>query len=349
MYQQDRTWGDSYTDQVKNILSPLMIYLAEILVAPAYKDNKCATDFTVRLKGSDIAVRIRRADQPYRDLTIRSRRANGTKTELAKVKEGHGSHYFYGWTDENNVIAEWIFVDLDKVRTTGLLSKPRKEITNKDKQTSFISISIQELEEAGCLIDKRINTPGSPLRLISRIETALAAIDQTINTPEQEKPIIYIDPDMQAAEEEMERRETEAILMSLASCLICDKAFHSTTSYGICPQCWSKDRLREFDRWQNACTKATRANLSVSLTLLDWLTILSECTGKCAYCRVDWFSAIHMEDDTKGLVKGNVVPICKVCLEYKKIGWMSAIKRVRDYLDHGIPLFDPVEIEDFTL
>lgn len=156
MYQLDREWGDSYVSQVTRILTQLLPYLVEINTASIEMDTKCATDFTIKLKGGNVAVRLRRPKYDFRDLTIRALRDSGSKTELAKIKEGHGFRYFYGWIDKNNRIAEWILVDLDKVREMGLLDKKRPLIDNYDG-TYFIAISIAELEESDCLILSQLN------------------------------------------------------------------------------------------------------------------------------------------------------------------------------------------------
>lgn len=156
MYQLDREWGDSYVSQVTRILMQLLPYLVELDTASIEMDTKCATDFTIKLKGGNIAVRLRRPTCSFRDFTIRALRDSGTKTELAKIKEGHGFRYFYGWIDKNNRIAEWILVDLDKVRETGLLEKERPLIPNYDG-THFVPIDIEELDEAGCLIIYQLN------------------------------------------------------------------------------------------------------------------------------------------------------------------------------------------------
>lgn len=160
-YKQDREWADTYEDQVLRILTQLMPHLVMLYVASDEKDKKEATDFEVKMKGGSIAVRLRDMKEcRWRDLTIRSRRigkvqtGKDVKTELAKIKEGYGFRYFYGWVDENGIIAEWILVDLDKVRSSGLLDKQRQEIPNTDRTTWFIAIKIWELRNAGCLIEQ---------------------------------------------------------------------------------------------------------------------------------------------------------------------------------------------------
>ncbi len=154
-YSHDRKWQDFYASQVMDILKPLTPYCVELAVAPAEEDNKHATDFEIKLMGGSIAVRLRRPDCVYRDLTIRAKRDTGVKTELAKIREGHAFRYFYGWTDTRHIVAEWMLVDLDKVRTAGLLEKKRSFIPNGDG-THFIQISMRELEITGCLIKQNV-------------------------------------------------------------------------------------------------------------------------------------------------------------------------------------------------
>ncbi len=153
LYKRDREWGDSFESQVLSIFHTLLPHLAVIAIASEEKDNKYATDFEVKLVGGTIAVRLRRSNCGYRDLTIRARRDSGTKTELAKIKEGHAFRYFYGWTDDNNTISEWILVDLDKLRMTDLLD--RRLIPNGDG-THFIAISVNELQDTSCLIASQL-------------------------------------------------------------------------------------------------------------------------------------------------------------------------------------------------
>lgn len=155
MYRSDRDWGDSYEHQVTAMLTRLLPHLAKIEVAPTSLDQKCATDFTLTVTGGHIAVRLRRATCGFRDFTLRALRDNGTKTELQKIKEGYAFRYFYGWTDYNRKIAEWMLVNLDTLRSSGLLDKPRKFIDNRDG-THFLPISIPELREAGCLMAEEI-------------------------------------------------------------------------------------------------------------------------------------------------------------------------------------------------
>jgi hypothetical protein len=157
-YPTDRGWADTLESQVLNILKVLLSYVVVLSVASVEADTKRATDFEIKLRDGTIAVRVRRMkDCSKRDLTIRSRRKDNIKTELAKIKEGHASRYFYAWVDEQDTIREWMLVDLDKVRSMGLLEKPRAEIPNKDKDgnpdgTAFIYIPFRELRNNDCIL-----------------------------------------------------------------------------------------------------------------------------------------------------------------------------------------------------
>lgn len=157
MYRRDRHWETGYVEKVRAVLRTLVHHCVRIVVASSEKDMKEATDFNVEMMGLAIAVRLRRPDCRFRDLTIRADRSNGAKTELAKITEGFASRYFYGWIDDHDEIAEWILVDLDKMRDSGLFTVPRKPRPNRDGTTSFVSFSIKELIDAGCLLESQLN------------------------------------------------------------------------------------------------------------------------------------------------------------------------------------------------
>lgn len=157
MYQRDRQWESRYAEKVKAILKMLLRHLVKISIAPLEKDTKEATDFIIETEGLGTAVRLRRPGCKHRDLTLRSDRSNGAKTELAKIIEGFASRYFYGWTDIHGEIPEWILVDLDKMRASSLLTTSRKPIHNLDGKTSFISFSLKELNDAGCLLERQLS------------------------------------------------------------------------------------------------------------------------------------------------------------------------------------------------
>jgi len=153
-YGPNREFSDMFISQIKDILKTCLGDIKTIRVASDTEDQKQATDLVIQLtkKRGTVACRMRRDKIYFRDLTIRSRSCCGQKTELDKLREGFADWYLYGWT-KNGKIAEWILVDLRKVRTKGLLNQPRFEQSNTDGKTKFISISIRELFESCCLKD----------------------------------------------------------------------------------------------------------------------------------------------------------------------------------------------------
>ena len=156
-YQEDREWSDTYDPQIKEILRFNAHHILDIDIASFEKDTTNSTDYIIRFKGGDIAVRIRRPDCKYRDLTIRALRNSGAETELSKIKKGFAKLYLYGWINKQNKISNWILVDLDKVREQKLWEDPKSPgqdrplIPNNDG-TYFIAIPAQEIEDKKALI-----------------------------------------------------------------------------------------------------------------------------------------------------------------------------------------------------
>lgn len=209
-YRNDRDWSDALIPQMTAILTPWMPYLAEIVIAPADQDNKEATDFIISLKGSTIAARIRRPDCKFRDLTIRSRRDNGMKTELAKIREGYASRYFYAWTDSNFTIIAWMLLDIDKARVAGLFDRRWPEIRNRDRETglpdgtSFISIPVSALYQVKCVIaSHKVRTPALPDTIPLTPADGLAGILASVTA---------VDYDDGWQTEERQNRERDTIL-----------------------------------------------------------------------------------------------------------------------------------------
>lgn len=155
-YAVDRVWSDERLAQVTEILRDNAMHIVKIEIAPETRDTKEATDLIIEVTGGSVAVRVRRSDTRFRDLTIRSRRPSGIPTELHKIRQGFGDWYLYGWTD-NGHISEWILVDLNQVRNTGLLEKVRRGIPNFDGSSCFIAISISELFANSCLTSFRLH------------------------------------------------------------------------------------------------------------------------------------------------------------------------------------------------
>jgi len=144
-------WADSYLPEVEQILRENINLLVSIKIAPMEDDTQRATDMIIDIEGEgQVAVRLRRLK--FRDFTIRSKA--GGRTEIDKIRDGFARWYVYGWI-ENNMIDEWILVDLDQVRKENMLDN-RRTINNKDGITGFISISLKELREKNCILSEKI-------------------------------------------------------------------------------------------------------------------------------------------------------------------------------------------------
>lgn len=151
-FEQDFEWQMKFYPYVQQVLVLNSMNLIDIAIADEQKDMKQATDFIVNIKGGTVAVRIRRnVGNEYRDLTIRSRRPNGRETELQKLQSGFADYYLYLWTKDDDVI-DWWLVDINKIRSSGLLDGQRQEIWNKDGSSAFIAIKSLELENISALI-----------------------------------------------------------------------------------------------------------------------------------------------------------------------------------------------------
>ena len=120
-----RSYEDDW-DRAKTFIPEARMLIAQclakylVLEAPMVEDRERNTDFIV-LKSNDIriACRVRKhyAIQWKHQFTIRSFRASGAKTELAKINEGWGDFFFYGIADDSDTkIEQWTLSDLETFR-----------------------------------------------------------------------------------------------------------------------------------------------------------------------------------------------------------------------------------------
>lgn len=133
-----------------------------------------------------------------------------------------------------------------------------------------------------------------------------------------------------------------------AVCALCSSSFEAHTSYGLCPDCWSRDRLREFDRLEAAIKVAHRKKLPVTLSLRQWLTVTSDFKGRCAFCLEMPYWFLEMVDPYQGLTWQNVIPVCRACSIHKANTWEAAERRVHAYLVENIwaPLPDELFFDE---
>jgi hypothetical protein len=118
----------------------------------------------------------------------------------------------------------------------------------------------------------------------------------------------------------------------MTTCQICQSSFPSRTACSLCPQCLSRDRLREWDRIANAEHYARRNGLICTLTLIQWLSTIADFRGLCAYCLEYSCNVIERVDIKSGFTAENVVPCCRACSKRRREGYEYAENRVRAYL-----------------
>jgi hypothetical protein len=110
--ETDWKWADQFIPQIKRIVGPHLLVPSSLEV-----DRNQAADLVVlTARNLTIACRMRRPGYLplYRNhFTMRSQRDNGTKTELAKIREGWGDWMFYGHaSDDHGRIVLWWLLDL---------------------------------------------------------------------------------------------------------------------------------------------------------------------------------------------------------------------------------------------
>lgn len=121
-WKYDKGWSDRFLPEIKQILGLHLIGEPSI-----EEDQERNTDLIVlKMDAVRIACRVRRhtgtKGQPYFDkykneFTIRCSRPSGCKTELAKIVEGWGNYFFYGFStyDETSLL-RWSLCRLDAFR-----------------------------------------------------------------------------------------------------------------------------------------------------------------------------------------------------------------------------------------
>jgi len=152
-WEKDKRWSDRYLDEIKAILGVHLIG-----EPPVEEDQERNTDLTVlRMNPVRIGVRIRRKEYLERyagEFTIRADRPNGHKTELAKIIEGWGDYFFYGFGGDEgllrwalcdlNVFRTWFnrqLIRMDKGKYPGVLK------TNHDNSSSLLAFSFSEMPD----------------------------------------------------------------------------------------------------------------------------------------------------------------------------------------------------------
>lgn len=164
LWKQDKAWSDQYSRYVRAILGQEFIVPAD-----DFSDAHRATDFDMvfKMRSLTFACRIRReyyAEKYPFDVTLRSVRPNGNKTELEKVLSGFGDFMFYGFAGEVPRIPRWIVLNLEQFRMSWPLMNPSRE-GNHDGSSQFVALNTNDLRDLGCVYSTSKNywIEGSPL------------------------------------------------------------------------------------------------------------------------------------------------------------------------------------------
>ena len=131
---------------------PTRIFL-DVATAPVERDQHEATDLVLRVSGGDVAVRIRKRaalwDCPEWSVRVRSR--GGHKTELDKLLGGFCRWYFFGYGDGHDGLFAWWLLDLDVVRSAGVLAETWPRHTNHDGSVGMY-IPLSSLAALECIV-----------------------------------------------------------------------------------------------------------------------------------------------------------------------------------------------------
>ncbi len=167
---------------ITDIIRQCAVHMISINLASEVSDTKYATDMVAETQDGSIGVRIRTyesASAPgkwYRDLTIRAQTRNGNRTEIHKLRDGFARWYVYAWEAQDRTISEWWFIDMNIMRTSGLIYEDRRLIPNGDG-TGFYAYQKHELQAIGAIIQqavpKRIIYPHEPVYNPTRTPIAI--------------------------------------------------------------------------------------------------------------------------------------------------------------------------------
>jgi len=149
----DWAWADGHMGAIVEILKENAMHLLSVKVASSKQDLKRATDLIISVVGGDVAVRIRRPEyrKRWQELTVRAWRLGDIPTELHKIRDGWADWYLYAWSNGNGGLQDWLLVDLNAMRQSGLLKDP-KIIRNRDGRTGFCAFGVGTLKVNQCLV-----------------------------------------------------------------------------------------------------------------------------------------------------------------------------------------------------
>jgi hypothetical protein len=117
------------------------------------EDLNKATDLNITIVGGQLGVRVRKSSILKRDFTLRAINT-GHVTELEKLRNKNdvATWYIYGW-ETNNKLDDWIMVNIQAMKKSGLLYDNRKPIPNPDGKTWFNAYTIAELHKSNAIAE----------------------------------------------------------------------------------------------------------------------------------------------------------------------------------------------------
>lgn len=156
-FERDKEWADSYLPQLSPIIRQCTGDIIDLRIATEIEDRSQATDLVVSIPTGTLAIRIRKPHiwaNAYRALTLRSSRPSGRPQELDKIKKGWARWYLYTWAGYEHDFCAWVFVDLDKLRTSGRLAQFSKddEHDNRDGSSKWVDLPISDIHAAGAIV-----------------------------------------------------------------------------------------------------------------------------------------------------------------------------------------------------
>lgn len=150
-FKDNWNFSEQHINNVKAILKENAFHIVSVEVATPDEDMKQSTDLKVVVTSGDIAVRIRRPYYDFRDITIRAYN-KGRKTEIHKLRDGCADWYLYAWTNDEGGFADWVLLDINKMRDAGLFHENRNIQMNKDKTTGFVAYGLPEIYAVGGVV-----------------------------------------------------------------------------------------------------------------------------------------------------------------------------------------------------
>lgn len=161
-FEEDRSWADDHIDEINLVVRKVAGKIITIKQSDPLRDRRDGVDYEVSVSGGYIACRVRRADRSsFRDFTITTSRPSGVIPEIEKIRGSQGPRwYLYAWGADGHFV-EWIFVDVVKLVSSGLLDGAADEQhLNRCKDDSvFLFIPVGGLVAADVLVASDLRSP----------------------------------------------------------------------------------------------------------------------------------------------------------------------------------------------